>query len=241
MAKSPPTKPAPSPSTPPRVTWARKFREAREEARLSQRALADLMKVGYRSVQKIESDGFVPAPDALSEAWAALGKDLSRFLPPPRPNRSGRPPGSPGSRIDDPQMLLLASRVKARREACGMSQSDLGNALEPPMVQPSISKIEMGLWLPSADVIRRLAEALECDPSVLDPDILPEHPIHLVPSEPASWAALTRQDVRALAEIGSPELVRNRDVPALVKLAVEQGVALIFRGDLPARGGDDED
>jgi transcriptional regulator with XRE-family HTH domain len=56
----------------------------------------------------------------------------------------------------------LAERLKARREALGLSQAKLGQRLNPPMSDVQVSNYETGRRSPDSHALRDLAVALEC-------------------------------------------------------------------------------
>lgn len=56
----------------------------------------------------------------------------------------------------------MAERMKARREALGLSQAKLGQRLKPPMSDVQVSNYETGRRSPDAHALRDLAVALEC-------------------------------------------------------------------------------
>src|SRR4051812_19931380 len=103
-----------------RLTFARKFREAREDMGYSQTDLAALMGIPKQTVSAIEARGLVPSIAALAQASTALGVDFEKIIP-PRGALKGRPSGIPYvPREIDPDSI--SGRVALLRARAGLSQ-----------------------------------------------------------------------------------------------------------------------
>lgn len=64
-------------------------------------------------------------------------------------------------------MGALGARLRAVREAAGLSGSQLASALGPGWRQPKVSRIETGVQLPTEDEVRAWATAIRADPAPL--------------------------------------------------------------------------
>lgn len=134
-----------------------------------------------------------------------------------------------------PKTKTVGERIQAAREVLGWSKAKLGRAIS--VSGERIAAIERGPYQPSDDTVARIAEALEVSPLKLNPQYHgpdPQAPALQVEmirkgQDWHHWVPRGANDAELLTSIGAD---RPMPIPELLSVCAEQGIAVLFRGDL---------